>query len=93
MVHVADPMYVLAIAALKELIAQKVCTSGSVDFTKGEIVLLYQWRKILRRGPWGRFLGKNKGNTQKEENPAGQAKTKTPHLAQALDPPLLSKRS
>lgn len=53
MVNVADPMYVLAIAALKELIAQKVCTSGSVDFTKGEIVLLYQWRKILRRGPWG----------------------------------------
>ena len=32
MVHVADPMYVLAIAALKELIAQKVCITSSVDF-------------------------------------------------------------
>ena len=30
--HVADPMYVLAIAALKELIAQKVCITSSVDF-------------------------------------------------------------
>lgn len=57
MVHVADPMYVLAIAALKELIAQKVCTAGSVDFIKGEIVLLYQWRMILRRGSVGPHFG------------------------------------
>lgn len=47
----------------------------------------------FEEGPWGPILGKNKGNTQKEENPAGQAKTKTPHLAQALDPSLLIKRS
>ena len=40
MVHVADPMCALAIAAIKELIAQKVCTAGSVDF-KGEIVVLF----------------------------------------------------
>ena len=46
MVHVLDPMYALAIAAIKELIAQKVCTTGSVDFTKGEVVLFYQWRMI-----------------------------------------------
>ena len=32
MVHVADPMYVLAIAALKELIAQRVCITSSVRF-------------------------------------------------------------
>ena len=30
--HVADPMYVLAIAALRELIAQKVCITSFVDF-------------------------------------------------------------
>ena len=41
MVHVADPMCALAIVAIKELIAQKVCTAGSVDFTKGEIVVLF----------------------------------------------------
>ena len=41
MVPVPDPMYALAITALKELIAQKVCSAGSVDFTKGEIVLFY----------------------------------------------------
>ena len=39
MVHVADPMYVLAIAASKEEIARKVCTAGSIGFTKGENVL------------------------------------------------------
>ena len=43
MVHVLDPMYALAIAATKELIAQKVCTAGSVDFTEGEIVSFNQW--------------------------------------------------
>ena len=36
MVDVADLMNVLVIAALKELIAQKVCTAGSVDFIKGK---------------------------------------------------------
>ena len=39
MVRVADPMCALAIAAIKELIAQKVCTAGAVDLTKGEILL------------------------------------------------------
>ena len=37
MVHVPDPMYALAIAATKELIAQQVCTAGSVGFTEGEM--------------------------------------------------------
>ena len=40
MAHVADPMSVLAIADLKELIAPKVCTAGSVDFPKVEIIYL-----------------------------------------------------
>lgn len=39
MVHVADPMHVLAIADLKEVTARKVCTADSVNFTKGEVIL------------------------------------------------------
>ena len=44
MVHVADPMYVLAIAALKELIVHKACIASSADFATGEIILFGQWR-------------------------------------------------
>jgi len=39
MARVADPMNVLAIADSKGLIAPKVCTAGSVDFPKGEVIL------------------------------------------------------
>ena len=46
MVHVLDPMYALAIAAIKELIAQKVCTASSVDLTLGEVVLFNPWPMI-----------------------------------------------
>ena len=78
MVNVADPMYVLAIAALKELIAQKVCTSGSVDFTKGEIVLLYQWRMILRRVRGAPFWVKTKETRKRKKTRQVKQKQKRP---------------
>ena len=72
MENVPDPTYALAITALKELIAHRVCTAGSVDFTKGEIVLFYHW-------PWGAlFWVKINKKTQKKEKPAGQEKKDAP---------------
>ena len=61
MVNVADPMYVLAIAALKELIAQKVCITSSVDFTRDEIVLFVQ-----------RIKTKQKKNRRREKSQQGK---------------------
>ena len=42
MAPVAGPMNVLAIADLKGLIAPKVCTAGSVNFSKGELILFFK---------------------------------------------------
>jgi len=56
MVHVVDPMYVLAIADSKELIAPKVSTVGSIDFPKGEVILFV---KSLLRETYAEILKSN----------------------------------
>ena len=69
MENVPDPTYALAITALKELIAHRVCTAGSVDFTKGEIVLFYHW-------PWGALFWVKTNKTNARERKTGRASGK-----------------